>query len=401
MKTLTTKCVVFLIAILTSTGLSIGAELIVPYGYTYNLPSGDLEFDFVSIDGTVVLTGDSNITCVGIDGFFYLSPTGIIKSPIAANNSANNGTNGINGADGTPNGGHGQNGTAGTGYNAPPGSNGYSLTIVTDHDITLHGTINLSGNPGYNHTGHGGLAGNGGNGADGLNSGVRGGNGGRGSSGGDSVGGKGGNAGNLTLVAVDGQVDCTDLSVIISGGAGGTGSTGGKGGDGGDGGNGASAGGSGGDGGNGGNGGKGGNSVGGNGGNAGNLKITSELGIMTNNLSLVQNVGPGGIPGTPGARGLPGSRGYGGSAGWPYSNGSSGYPGSYGIPGTQIQGSKGTEGTYTEEYTGCLAKIKQGFTIIADLNSDCYVDIKDFAIFASYWLQCIDPDDPLCDKPWL
>jgi len=34
-----------------------------------------------------------------------------------------------------------------------------------------------------------------------------------------------------------------------------------------------------------------------------------------------------------------------------------------------------------------------------DLNWDCYVDLHDFQIFASGWLQCGNPDDPRCAEP--
>lgn len=33
---------------------------------------------------------------------------------------------------------------------------------------------------------------------------------------------------------------------------------------------------------------------------------------------------------------------------------------------------------------------------MADLNGDCYVDWRDFAIFVSEWLQCAEPTDPAC-----
>jgi len=31
-----------------------------------------------------------------------------------------------------------------------------------------------------------------------------------------------------------------------------------------------------------------------------------------------------------------------------------------------------------------------------DFNLDCYVDLKDFAEFASHWLECTEPDNPNC-----
>jgi len=35
-----------------------------------------------------------------------------------------------------------------------------------------------------------------------------------------------------------------------------------------------------------------------------------------------------------------------------------------------------------------------------DLNKDCYVNLADFALFASRWLWCTDPQDPNCDQYW-
>lgn len=32
-----------------------------------------------------------------------------------------------------------------------------------------------------------------------------------------------------------------------------------------------------------------------------------------------------------------------------------------------------------------------------DINADCYIDLKDFAILASQWLQCTDPENPDCN----
>jgi len=33
----------------------------------------------------------------------------------------------------------------------------------------------------------------------------------------------------------------------------------------------------------------------------------------------------------------------------------------------------------------------------ADLNGDCYVDFRDFAILMDDWLNCDNPFDPLCN----
>jgi len=41
-----------------------------------------------------------------------------------------------------------------------------------------------------------------------------------------------------------------------------------------------------------------------------------------------------------------------------------------------------------------------GYTLDSDLSSDCYVNFKDFAVFAQEWLECNDPNDPNCTHPW-
>ena len=48
----------------------------------------------------------------------------------------------------------------------------------------------------------------------------------------------------------------------------------------------------------------------------------------------------------------------------------------------------------------CAEALAAGFSLLADLNSDCFVNLADFAMFASQWLQCIDPSDQDCDEPW-
>ncbi len=35
-----------------------------------------------------------------------------------------------------------------------------------------------------------------------------------------------------------------------------------------------------------------------------------------------------------------------------------------------------------------------------DLNYDCYVDFRDFALFSELWLGCTDPNNPACDSYW-
>lgn len=36
---------------------------------------------------------------------------------------------------------------------------------------------------------------------------------------------------------------------------------------------------------------------------------------------------------------------------------------------------------------------------VGDLNEDCYLDFRDFAIFAGHWLECGNPFDPACGVP--
>ena len=55
------------------------------------------------------------------------------------------------------------------------------------------------------------------------------------------------------------------------------------------------------------------------------------------------------------------------------------------------------------EYLGpedCADAIGEGYGIETDLNSDCYLDLLDFAILMKGWLRCMDPTDENCDHPW-
>lgn len=53
--------------------------------------------------------------------------------------------------------------------------------------------------------------------------------------------------------------------------------------------------------------------------------------------------------------------------------------------------------------TTCIEAQNQGLItqMVADINNDCYVNMEDFAQFTLEWLQCNDPDDQLCEHPWL
>lgn len=48
----------------------------------------------------------------------------------------------------------------------------------------------------------------------------------------------------------------------------------------------------------------------------------------------------------------------------------------------------------------CIEARQAGYGIDSDLNGDCKVDFKDFAIIAGQWLNCIVPNDPSCTQPW-
>ncbi len=41
-----------------------------------------------------------------------------------------------------------------------------------------------------------------------------------------------------------------------------------------------------------------------------------------------------------------------------------------------------------------------GYKLDSDLSGDCYVNFKDFAVFAQEWLECNEPNDPNCTHPW-
>jgi hypothetical protein len=41
-----------------------------------------------------------------------------------------------------------------------------------------------------------------------------------------------------------------------------------------------------------------------------------------------------------------------------------------------------------------------GYHMSSDLNSDCNVNFEDFAMLASNWAGCNDPEDTLCQPNW-
>lgn len=48
----------------------------------------------------------------------------------------------------------------------------------------------------------------------------------------------------------------------------------------------------------------------------------------------------------------------------------------------------------------CYGVWQSGFGVEADLNRDCYVDVLDLAEFAGDWLRCNNPDDAGCEVNW-
>jgi hypothetical protein len=48
----------------------------------------------------------------------------------------------------------------------------------------------------------------------------------------------------------------------------------------------------------------------------------------------------------------------------------------------------------------CSEAIGQGLGLAGDVDDDCYVDFDDIAELALEWLDCIDPANPGCEKPW-
>ncbi len=48
----------------------------------------------------------------------------------------------------------------------------------------------------------------------------------------------------------------------------------------------------------------------------------------------------------------------------------------------------------------CQDVLDEGFSLTYDFNSDCRVNLEDFAQFAAEWLRCIVPTEEGCEKPW-
>lgn len=48
----------------------------------------------------------------------------------------------------------------------------------------------------------------------------------------------------------------------------------------------------------------------------------------------------------------------------------------------------------------CIEAVARGYKIATDLNGDCKIDFKDFAIFASNWTRCNQPGGANCSPNW-
>jgi hypothetical protein len=375
------------------------------------LSAGTYTYDYVSITGgQLKIAGNVTIICNGTGTAYFNFASGLIyaESLVPAYDFPNCG-NGITGADGNDlQGGHstcdGKTGGAGPICKPKDANDGYSFKVYANGDITVKGTINIPGNPGYNNGSMGGAGGTGGMGGDVRQSQsmIYGGYGGIGGRGADNYGGKGGKGGTVRFETHGGKVDCGNASVHASinltGGVGGTGGTGGTGGSGGGGGNlvqwvyslGAP--------GTGGNGARGGDSVGGTGGQGGSLTLVA---LQVIDTYLAKDIS-GGAAGT---YGLPGSGGSGGLGGlYPGSMGQRAANGSAGTAGTVRAGTAGAQGTFSKttivEPANCQQAINAGFRVASDANGDCVVNFKDVTTLAAGWVRCNDPQVTGCEKNW-
>ena len=48
----------------------------------------------------------------------------------------------------------------------------------------------------------------------------------------------------------------------------------------------------------------------------------------------------------------------------------------------------------------CHGLWQSGYGIDVDLNHDCYIDVSDLAVFTEEWLECNDPCNPNCTPTW-
>jgi hypothetical protein len=50
--------------------------------------------------------------------------------------------------------------------------------------------------------------------------------------------------------------------------------------------------------------------------------------------------------------------------------------------------------------SSCAEAIERGLDLKGDLDGDCDVDFRDYALFAAQWMQCNNPANPNCDETW-
>ena len=76
------------------------------------------------------------------------------------------------------------------------------------------------------------------------------------------------------------------------------------------------------------------------------------------------------------------------------------------IFGTHIIWTTYSNDTYTVYFakmdspSTCVEAISMGYLLDGDCDKNCKVDLRDFALFADNWLECIDPNDEICEHPW-
>ena len=48
----------------------------------------------------------------------------------------------------------------------------------------------------------------------------------------------------------------------------------------------------------------------------------------------------------------------------------------------------------------CQQIIAAGYKMQGDVNGDCYIDLLDLLEMALVWVDCVDPESLMCDRPW-
>jgi hypothetical protein len=69
--------------------------------------------------------------------------------------------------------------------------------------------------------------------------------------------------------------------------------------------------------------------------------------------------------------------------------------------GTTNGGYDGFSFTSSIAPDSCEEAIELGYGYEGDINGDCYVNIIDWKQFSDSWMQCIDPNEANCERPWL